>query len=110
MIVVVLSGVQWILYDIAIVLLSGFLIFAVIKFALRKPAKLLAKTSPIEGMKFQWEKTEQRHKILKRITPNTLAQSNLKINRKKNRMSIISLSISGTLMIVLAISREPEVL
>ena len=38
-----------------------------------------------------------------RITPNTLAQSNLKMNQKKNRMSIISLSISGTLMIALAI-------
>src|SRR5699024_1521422 len=91
------------LYDMAIVLLSGFLIFAVIKFALRKPAKLLAKTSPIEAMKFQGEKARQGHKTLKRITPNTLAQSNLKMNQKKNRMSIISLSISGTLMIALAI-------
>lgn len=47
-IVIILSGVRWLLYDMAIILLSGFLIFAVIKFALRKPAKLLAKTSPIE--------------------------------------------------------------
>ncbi len=103
LIVVILSGVRWLLYDMAIVLLSGFLIFAVIKFALRKPAKLLAKTSPIEAMKFQGEKARQGHKTLKRITPNTLAQSNLKMNQKKNRMSIISLSISGTLMIALAI-------
>ena len=103
LIVVILSGVRWLLYDMAIVLLSGFLIFAVIKFALRKPAKLLAKTSPIEAMKFQGEKARQGHKTLKRITPNTLAQSNLKMNQKKNCMSIISLSISGTLMIALAI-------
>ena len=102
-IVIILSGVRWLLYDMAIILLSGFLIFAVIKFALRKPAKLLAKTSPIEAMKFQGEKAGQGHKTLKRITPNTLAQSNLKTNQKKNRMSIISLSISGTLMIALAI-------
>ena len=54
-------------------------------------------------MKFQGEKAGQGHKTLKRITPNTLAQSNLKTNQKKNRMSIISLSISGTLMIALAI-------
>ena len=79
------------------------MIFAVIKFALRKPAKLLAKTSPIEAMKFQGEKAGQGHKTLKRITPNTLAQSNLKTNQKKNRMSIISLSISGSMMIALAI-------
>lgn len=103
LIVVILSGGRWILYDMAIVLLSGFLIFAVIKFALRKPAKLLAKTSPIEAMKFQGEKAGQGHKTLKRITPNTLAESNLKMNQKKNSMSIISLSISGTLMIALAI-------
>ncbi len=55
-IVVILSGVRWILYDLAIVLLYGFLFSSVIKFALRKPAKLLAKTSPIEAMKFQGEK------------------------------------------------------
>lgn len=102
-IVVILSGVRWILYDLVIVLLSGLLIFAVIKFALRKPAKLLAQISPVEAMKFQGEKARQPHKTLRRITPNTLAQSNLKMNRKKNCMSIISLSVSGTLMIALAI-------
>lgn len=103
LIVVIFSGVRWIIYDLVIVALSSFLIFAVIKFALRKPTKILTQTSTIEALKFQRENTGQSHKPLKRITPETLAQSNLKMNQKKNRMSIISLSISGTLMIALAI-------
>ena len=71
-IVIILSGVRWLLYDMAIILLSGFLIFAVIKFALRKPAKLLAKTSPIEAMKFH--QTLWRKAIWKRIGRKTVCQ------------------------------------
>lgn len=103
LIVAVISGVQWIWYDLMITLFSGLLIWGVIKYALRKPAKILARISPIEAMKFGGENTGGSHKMLKSITPVTLAKSNLKMNHKKNRMSIISLSISGTLMIALAI-------
>ena len=79
------------------------MIYVVIKFALRKPARLLANTSPIEAMKFRNGVSDDFHKALKQITPASLAKSNLHMNRKKNHMSIISLSISGTLMIALAI-------
>lgn len=103
LIVVAFSGTMWIWCDLIIILISSLLILAVIKFALRKPAKLFTQISAIEAMKFQGEKGGKPHKTLKQITPATLAQRNLKINRKKNRMSIISLSISGTLMIALAI-------
>ena len=103
LIVAAISGIQWIWYDFVITLFSGLLILSVIKFALRKPAKILAKISPIEAMKFGGENPGGPHKMLKPITPVTLAKSNLRMNQKKNRMSIISLSISGTLMIALAI-------
>ena len=103
LLIVLISGVQWLLYDALITLFAILLIYVVIKFALRKPAKLLANASPIEAMKFRDGETAGFHKALKQITPDSLAKSNLHINRKKNRMSIISLSISGTLMIALAI-------
>lgn len=103
LLIVLISGVQWLLYDALITLFAILLIYVVIKFALRKPAKLLANASPIEAMKFRNGETAGSHKALKQITPDSLAKSNLHTNRKKNRMSIISLSISGTLMIALAI-------
>ena len=103
LLIVLISGVQWLLYDAIITLFAILLIYVVIKFALRKPAKLLANASPIEAMKFRDGETAGSHKELKQITPDSLAKSNLHTNRKKNRMSIISLSISGTLMIALAI-------
>lgn len=103
LLIVLISGVQWLLYDVLITLFAALLIYVVIKFALRKPARLLANTSPIEAMKFRNGVSDDFHKALKQITPTSLAKSNLHMNRKKNRMSIISLSISGTLMIALAI-------
>ena len=103
LLIVLISGIQWLLYDVLITLFAALLVYVVIKFALRKPARLLANTSPIEAMKFRDGVSGAFHKPLKQITPNSLAKSNLHTNRKKNRMSIISLSISGTLMIALAI-------
>lgn len=98
-----ISGTDWILYDALITLVSGLLIFIVIKLALRKPARILASISPVEAMKYTGPATLKGHKTLKRITPDTLAKNNLTVNVKKNRMAVISLSISGTLMISLAI-------
>ena len=103
LLIILISGVQWLLYDVLITLFAILLVYVVIKFALRKPAKLLANASPIEAMKFRDGASSGFHKALKQITPDSLAKSNLHTNRKKNRMSIISLSISGTLMIALAI-------
>lgn len=98
-----ISGTEWFLYDIAIALLSGLLIDIVIKAALQKPRKILASLSPIEGMKETGAQIKGRRRALKKITPTTLAKNNLTANRKKNRMAVVSLSISGTLMIALAI-------
>lgn len=98
-----MSGTEWILYDIIITLISGLLIFIVIKVALQKPTKILACISPIEAMKYSDNAVRNRRKVLKKITTNTLAKNNLAVNQKKNRMAIVSLSISGSLMIALAI-------
>lgn len=103
LIALLISGTKWITYDILITLCSGLAIFIVIKMALRKPTKLLTSISLIEAMKYTGASDQKVHKLLKRITPDTLAKNNLSLNYKKNRMSVISLSISGTLMIAIAI-------
>lgn len=102
-ITLLISGADWIIYDVIITLVSGLLIFVVIKAALLKPTNILASVSPIEAMKYRDTVIGKKHKALKKITPDTLAKNNLSVNRKKNRMAVISLSISGTLMIALAI-------
>lgn len=102
-ITMLISGTEWIFYDMVITLISGLLIFIVIKAALRKPTKILSCISPIEAMKYSDTTVGKRHRALKKITPDTLAKNNLAVNRKKNRMAVVSLSISGTLMIALAI-------
>lgn len=102
-ITLLISGTEWIFYDMVITLFSGLLIFIVIKAALRKPTKILTCISPIEAMKYSDTAVGKKHRALKKITPDTLAKNNLGVNRKKNRMAVVSLSISGTLMIALAI-------
>lgn len=97
------SGAEWMAYDIILTLVSGLLIFAVIKGALRRPAKILASVSPIEAMKYTDTATGKKHKALEHITPYSLAGNSMAVNQKKNRMAVVSLSISGALMIALGI-------
>lgn len=98
-----ISGAAWIVYDVVIALVSGWLILVVINAALRKPTKMLSSVSPIEAMKYTDSANGKKHREHTKRTPGTLAKNNLSVNRKKNRMAIISLSISGTLMIAFAI-------
>lgn len=93
------SATEWMAYDLAIILLSGLLVFVTIKIALRKPAKFLSTVSPIEAMQYIGDLVPKKHRELKRITPGSLAKNNLTVNRKKNYMSILSLSISGMFII-----------
>lgn len=98
-----LSSGTWILEDMVIALASGLLIKCVISLSLQKPSKILAKISPIEAMKYVEARDQKYHKTLHKITPKSLAENSLRVNKKKNRMSIISLSISGTLIIAMAL-------
>ena len=54
-------------------------------------------------MKYVEARDQKCHKTLNKITPKSLAENSLRVNKKKNRMSIISLSISGTLIIAMAL-------
>lgn len=103
LITIALSGTEWIVYNVLLMLLSGLLVLIVVKISLKKPLKIFASLSPVEAMKYTGDSETKQHKELKHITPDTLAKSNLSLNRRKNRMSIVSLSVSGTLMIAFVI-------
>ncbi|WP_051542041.1 ABC transporter permease [Clostridium lundense] len=97
------SSTKWILYDVLILFAVGILIVIVIKLSLKKPAKILASISPIEAMKYTNPSNMKNRKELGHITPTNLAKNSLYFHRKKNHMSVISLSISGTLIIAMTI-------
>ena len=100
----VLTSGKWFVYDIIIAFVSGILIKVIVAFSLRKPIKILKNISPIEAMKYIEGIDVNIHQETEiYYTWETLARNGLKINRKKNRMSIISLSISGTLIIAMAL-------
>jgi putative ABC transport system permease protein len=102
-ITVLASSTKWLMYDLVIAILSGLLIVVVIKLSLKKPMKTLASISPIEAMKYSGSPILKKQRCLKHITPTTLAKNNLNLNGKKNRMSVISLSISGILIIAMIV-------
>lgn len=87
---------DWLVCNVVLTLISGLLVFVVVKIALKKPLKIFPSISPVEAMNYTGVSGAKQHKELKHITPETLAKSNLSINRKKNRMTVVSLSVSGS--------------
>lgn len=102
-IIYMISGFRWILYNLPILLLSAILTYITIRLALRRPAKLLEGISPIDAMRHSSTKSECVHVPLKVISPRTLAKNNLRAHRRNTRLSVLSLGVSGTLIIALAI-------
>lgn len=101
-----LSSGEWLAYDILCVTAAGILIYAVIKTALYRPAGILARLMPVPAMHYSGTGADGRHRPLGQITPKTLAVNNLYTNRGRNRMCLISLSVSGILMIAFVILLE----
>ncbi len=83
LLIVLISGIQWLLYDVLITLFAALLVYVVIKFALRKPARLLANTSPIEAMKFRDGVSGAFHKPLKQITPKFVSEKQFAYESKE---------------------------
>lgn len=105
-----ISSARWIAIDIFIISGSGLLIFIMIKAALKRPAKMLSGMSPVDAMKYTGGNGNNSLKAVRRPKKPlaggicaALAGNSMAVNRKKNRMAIISLSISGTLMIAFVI-------
>lgn len=101
----IISSNKWILYDLLLTLGSGIMSYVVIKITLIKPAKILTTITPIVAMKCienpRVIKKNKRRKL--HISPLSLAKTNLIRERKKNKIAVISLTVSGAFMIAVTI-------
>ncbi|MCC0638618.1 MULTISPECIES: FtsX-like permease family protein [unclassified Clostridioides] len=88
--------------DLFIILVLSIVIFLTVRISLNKPARIISKTSAIEAMQYTEIKSRNKIKTLNYINIKNLALKNIEVNRKKNLIALISLSISGILFISIA--------
>lgn len=88
--------------DLFITVVLSTVIFLTVRISLNKPARIISKTSAIEAMQYTEIKFRNKIKTLNHINIKNLALKNIEVNRKKNLIALISLSISGILFISIA--------
>ncbi|MDB0439916.1 ABC transporter permease [Clostridioides difficile] len=88
--------------DLFIIVVLSILIFLTVRISLNKPARIISKTSAIEAMQYTEIKSRKKIKVLNYINAKNLALKNIEVNRNKNLIALISLSISGILFISIA--------
>ncbi|MCC0664522.1 ABC transporter permease [Clostridioides sp. ZZV15-6597] len=88
--------------DLFITVVLSIVIFLTVRISLNKPARIISKTSAIEAMQYTEIKFRNKIKTLNHINIKNLALKNIEVNRKKNLIALISLSISGILFISIA--------
>jgi len=84
----------------------AILTFIVVLFAIHRPMKIAASTSPMEAIRYSAAsdtiKTMKIKKLHRRITPIRLAVMNFSRNRKKSILTLFSLGFSGILLMCAA--------
>lgn len=88
--------------DLFIIVVLSTVIFLTVRISLNKPARIISKTSAIEAMQYTEIKSRKKIRILNHINTKNLALKNIEVNRNKNLIALISLSISGILFISIA--------
>ncbi|MBY2478299.1 ABC transporter permease [Clostridioides difficile] len=88
--------------DLFIILILSLVMFLTVRISLHKPARIISKISAIEAMQYTETKVRKKIKNFNHINIKNLALKNIESNRKKNRIALISLSISGVLFISIA--------
>lgn len=88
--------------DVFIIVVLSTVIFLTVRISLNKPARIISKTSAIEAMQYTEIKSRKKIRILNHINTKNLALKNIEVNRNKNLIALISLSISGILFISIA--------
>lgn len=81
--------------------LVAVLVYITVRLSIRKPAMIAATVSPIDAYRYigtQVEKENQTFRPMK-ISPAMLAKKQIASNRKKNALTIMSLIITGTLLL-----------
>ena len=82
---------------LAIWLLTAAADLIIVQFSIRKPAKIAACTPPVEAAKLSGYEPDGKIGKHRQMTPFGLAQISAGRNRKKFRMTVLSLGIAGVL-------------
>lgn len=84
---------------LVICLITGVCTFLMVRFSIRKPAKMAAFASPVEAAKLSGYEPEGKTVKHKGLTPFGLAGISAERNKRKFRMTAISLGIAGALFL-----------
>ncbi|MGL6199770.1 MAG: ABC transporter permease [Lachnospiraceae bacterium] len=97
------SGWSWksTLITAAAILIADYL---TVMLSVRKPSKIAGKASPIEASKASGYDggPDESKELYRKITPFSLASLSSKRNRKRSRMTVFSLGISGVVFLIAA--------
>lgn len=84
---------------LAIWLLTAAADLIIVQFSIRKPAKIAACTPPVEAAKLSGYESDGKIGKHRQMTPFGLAKISVGRNRKKFRMTVLSLGIAGVLFL-----------
>lgn len=87
-----------------ICLIAGLFSFATVSFSVNKPAKIAGRVSPIEALRFNETKiTSKKARKIRKVSPFSVAISNMARSRKKMVIVILSLTLCLVLFNTIAI-------
>ena len=80
------------------------LIYLTVWFSLRKPARLAASVSPIDASRYMGQQSGKKRqaRLPEKISPVMLAKKHISTNRKKNVLTVLSLVLTGVLLMGLS--------
>ena len=80
------------------------LIYLTVWFSLRKPARIAASVSPIDASRYMGQQSGKKRqaRLSEKISPVMLAKKHISTNRKKNVLTVLSLVLTGVLLMGLS--------
>ena len=80
------------------------LIYLTVRLSLRKPARLAASVSPIDASRYMGQQSGKKRqaRLPEKISPVMLAKKHIFTNRKKNVLTVLSLVLTGVLLMGLS--------
>ena len=80
------------------------LIYLTVRLSLRKPARLAASVSPIDASRYMGQQSGKKRqaRLSEKISPVMLAKKHIFTNRKKNVLTVLSLVLTGVLLMGLS--------
>ena len=80
------------------------LIYLTVRLSLRKPARLAASVSPIDASRYMGQQSGKKRqaRLSEKISPVMLAKKHISTNRKKNVLTVLSLVLTGVLLMGLS--------